>query len=109
VATSENSPLPNASLDEAIVWFARMRALDVSTEDRSRFAEWLASDITHSAAFDEIMQLWKRLGVAARIYEVSWDESIVAAVQSLGSRRTTAALASLAIAILLASPKAPHG
>jgi ferric-dicitrate binding protein FerR (iron transport regulator) len=62
-----NSALPNVCIDEAIAWIARLRAHDVSAEERSRFAEWLAGDVRHSAAFDEIVDLWQRLGVVAHL------------------------------------------
>jgi len=63
---SVNSSLPNVPIDEAIAWIARLRAHDVSADERSRFAEWLAKDVRHSAAFDEIVDLWQRLGVVAQ-------------------------------------------
>lgn len=94
-----NSALSNACLDEAITWIARLRAHDVSAEERSRFAEWLANDVRHSAAFDEIVDLWQRLGVVAYL---SGDHSRTATTHTLRNGNTGAAIASLTLAGLLA-------
>jgi ferric-dicitrate binding protein FerR (iron transport regulator) len=83
-----NSPVPDACIDEAIAWIARLRAHDVSTDDRSRFAEWLASDVTHRAALDEIVQLWQRLGVVAQINATGVEDSPDAAIRVLRCRGT---------------------
>lgn len=94
-----NSALPSVCIDEAITWIARLRAHDVSAEERSRFAEWLASDARHSAAFDEIVDLWQRLGVVASL---SGDFTRTATTHMLRSGKTGAAIASLTLAALLA-------
>jgi transmembrane sensor len=92
-----NSALPNAYIDQAITWIARLRAHDVSAEERSRFAEWIASDARHSAAFDEIFALWQRLGVVAYL---SGDHART--THMLRNGKTGAAIASLTLAGLLA-------
>jgi transmembrane sensor len=97
---SVNSSLPNVCIDEAITWIARLRAHDVSPEDRSRFAEWLARDVRHSAAFDEIVQLWQRLGVVAHL--TGAHGARIAPTQTLRFGKTSAALASLTVAATLA-------
>ncbi len=49
--------------EEAITWFARLRADDVSDRDRERFFDWLRLGREHQEAFVEILQLWEGLGV----------------------------------------------
>ena len=49
--------------DNAIAWFARLRADDVSTDDRVRFVTWLRGHRMHQKAFIEILNLWEDLVV----------------------------------------------
>lgn len=49
--------------DEAITWFARLRADDVSNADRENFTNWLRCDREHQHAFIEILSLWEDLAV----------------------------------------------
>lgn len=49
--------------EEAITWFARLRADDVSIEDRENFAGWMRSERLHQQAFIEVLSLWEGLAV----------------------------------------------
>ena len=49
--------------DEAITWFARLRADDVSEADRNGFVVWLRDHRLHQHAFIEILNLWEDLSV----------------------------------------------
>ena len=49
--------------DEAITWFARLRAEDVSERDRARFYAWLREGADRQQAFVEIVNLWEGLSV----------------------------------------------
>lgn len=53
----------DALINEAITWFARLRADDVSDRDRERFFDWLRSGTAHQQAFIEVLHLWEGLGV----------------------------------------------
>jgi transmembrane sensor len=44
--------------DEAIYWFARLRAPEVSDDDHSQFAAWLASSPHHAEAWERVTRLW---------------------------------------------------
>jgi transmembrane sensor len=49
----------NDNIDEqAVAWFIRLRAENVSKEERASFDRWLAQDAVHKAAFQEICTLW---------------------------------------------------
>lgn len=60
--TKENPP-SESSLEElideqAVAWFARLRADNVSREEKAAFADWLQQSPSHQNAFDEICLLW---------------------------------------------------
>jgi len=57
--------IPDELAEQAIVWFARLRADDVSAEDRRRFFEWLKEGRSNQQAFVEVLQLWEGLSVIA--------------------------------------------
>ncbi len=44
--------------EQAAAWFARLRAENVTGEEKAAFARWLAQDFAHRQAFDEISMLW---------------------------------------------------
>lgn len=67
----EPSPVTDEMADSAIAWFARLRADNVSSDDRSRFLEWLRSHRLHQHAFIEIVNLWEDLSV---VKVLEWDE-----------------------------------
>jgi len=52
--------------DEAVEWFARLRAHDVSERDRVQFVEWFA-DAGNRRAFDDVILLWDRLHYVAAL------------------------------------------
>lgn len=67
--------------DRAIAWFVRLRADDVSTDDRERFVTWLRRDRLHQRAFIEIINLWEDLAVVKMLdfeelqpFPVLWKE-----------------------------------
>ena len=53
-------------IDEAAAWFGRLRAPDVSNDERAEFAAWLAADPRHQREFDTFLELWEHLGPVAR-------------------------------------------
>lgn len=59
------SGIPENVSDEAIVWFARLRADNVSSTDRQNFFDWLRQGRVNQQAFVEILQLWEGLAVIA--------------------------------------------
>ncbi len=54
--------------DGAIRWIARLRSHNVSDAQRICFTEWLGEDIAHRLAFDEVMRVWERAGVATHLH-----------------------------------------
>lgn len=50
---------PDADItDQAIAWFARLRADDVTPAERQRFNEWLNRHPDHRRAYQRVTQLW---------------------------------------------------
>jgi len=49
----------NDNIDEqAVEWFIRLRADNVSNEDRKSFNQWLEQATDHRRAFDEVCAMW---------------------------------------------------
>jgi transmembrane sensor len=53
--------LPDALLEEAAVWHARLREPEAGDAQRPGFARWLAADARNARAFAETERLWARL------------------------------------------------
>ena len=47
--------------NQAIEWLARLRASDVTAEEKAQFAQWLHADSIHKTAFDDATTLWHGL------------------------------------------------
>lgn len=54
---------------EALEWFVVMRDEQVSAQDRRAFAEWLAADPAHAAAFERAQVLWDRFDIVGPEYQ----------------------------------------
>ena len=68
----------NDNIDEqAVAWFIRLRADNVSNEDRKSFDQWLEQDAAHCRAFDEICVMWgdtdllKSLRISAKSHGIA--------------------------------------
>ena len=59
---SPSSPTSESLSDQAIEWLARLRAADVTDQERADFAAWLSTSDRHKLAFDETAALWHLLG-----------------------------------------------
>lgn len=49
--------------EQAVVWFVRLRAEQVTCEEKAAFADWLKQTPAHQQAFDEICLLWGDTGL----------------------------------------------
>jgi len=45
--------------DQALAWFARLQDSKANQDDRAKFADWLAANPAHQAAYDKVVQLWQ--------------------------------------------------
>jgi transmembrane sensor len=66
----------NPATREAAAWFARLRADDVSEQDRARFEQWLAADPQHRRAYAGFERFWTSSGDYAgdrRVAEATCD------------------------------------
>lgn len=57
-AEPESSPHPGQVQQQALAWFTRMQDVKASPRQRAEFAEWLAADPLHRAAYDKVARLW---------------------------------------------------
>lgn len=64
-ADDERDP-PTHESHEAIDWFARLQADDVTPEDRRRFEQWLQQRPGHARAFEQATALWAALDEPSR-------------------------------------------
>lgn len=62
---------------QAIEWFSRMRAHDVSAAERRRHAEWLAQDKAHQEAYRALDNEWRELDELA-----SWADEELGRLQT---------------------------
>lgn len=62
-ASNQDQLTEDQLADQAIEWFARLRADDVSSMDRKGFMQWLGLSKQHQNAFAEVLQLWDRTAV----------------------------------------------
>lgn len=68
---SRNKKPVNPTTREAAVWFSRMRADDVSEQDRAGFERWLQTAAEHRAAYAAFERFWSRTGDYASHPEVA--------------------------------------
>ncbi len=54
---------------EALEWFVLIKDEKASVEDRRAFAEWIAADPAHAAAFERAETLWNRFDIVKPEYE----------------------------------------
>lgn len=54
---------------EALEWFVRIKDEKASPEDRRAFAEWIAADPAHAAAYERAQALWDRFDIVKPEYE----------------------------------------
>ena len=52
----------DSASDQAIEWLARLRAANVTTQEKGAFAEWLSASSQHQRAFDDAAALWHLSG-----------------------------------------------
>jgi transmembrane sensor len=70
---SKNNNIPEAALNEAASWIARLRSDSVSDQDRQNFALWLAASPDHGLAMDNMLDLWDDLAVTRHLQQGSAD------------------------------------
>lgn len=100
-------------IEEASEWFARLRADDVSPEDRAAFDRWRRQDSAHRDAYESISRLWERLERPTReLLPTALDSQPAACAGPPARRRPfrfaglAAVVASLAVTIGLWLPDA---
>lgn len=76
----------NNDLDEqAVIWFIRLQADNVSNEEKTAFLRWLNQDDTHRDTFNEVSKLWgdadllQALGDTAQKHRIAPRKKIAAA------------------------------
>ncbi len=100
--TSDCSDLPDALLEEAIRWHARLREPDPSGKTRTAFEQWLSADARHIRASAEAQALWVMLGqpVARVMSSESAGARPAASRRPIPARRTGIAVAACLVVLL---------
>ena len=62
----------DALADEAIAWFVRLKADDVTRQNRIDFSHWLGQNTSCQAAFLEILSLWDKTEVIKTMAELEF-------------------------------------
>ena len=68
---------------QAVSWFTRLRAPDVTSADRHEFNQWLAADIEHELAYARIEQEWRDVGALE-----SWARDELSQLNLASANRT---------------------
>ena len=68
---SSTNPASASVSDQSIGWFVRLRAEDVTQEERDLFFGWLRAAREHQQAFVETLQLWESVAV---VKQMNFDE-----------------------------------
>ena len=54
----QSEPLDDGLAEEAAFWVARIQSADATEADHRAFQEWLARDLAHHRAYEELRDLW---------------------------------------------------
>ena len=68
---------------QAVSWFTRLRAPDVTSTDHHEFNQWLAADIEHELAYARIEQEWHDIGALE-----SWARDELSQLNLASANRT---------------------
>ncbi|WP_336335445.1 FecR family protein [Pseudomonas putida] len=95
---------PHTPLDQALEWCVRLHDAGATPAEHEEFAQWLAADPSHPAAWQRAQQVWGVAGVAGHA-----QLAASRAMRKRISRRTSLGLASaaavlLAVAVFALSP-----
>lgn len=68
--------VPDAVMDDAAAWLARLDSEQSTLADRAAFARWLNEDATHQWAFEELSEVWARLHTLADVRPLLDDPGV---------------------------------
>ena len=68
--------IPDAVMEDASSWLARLDSQQCNAADRLAFARWLAEDPTHRWAFEELSEVWARLHTLVDVGEQMQAENV---------------------------------
>ena len=54
--------IPEEISDQAAQWIARLDSDSLNDEDYEQFSIWLEQDPVHRSAFEELSEMWARIG-----------------------------------------------
>ncbi len=83
---------------QAVSWFTRLRAPDVTSTDRHEFNQWLAADIEHELAYARIDQEWHDVGALE-----SWARDELSQLNLASANRTRRSRATLVTGLATAA------
>ncbi len=85
--------------DQASVWFARLRADDVTLVEQQQFQHWYRKSQDHAKAYDNILLLWERLEAPGQRVHAKLEAQTVAMQYSLPIKRPSYARRFMAAAL----------
>ena len=83
---------------QAVSWFTRLRAPDVTSADRHEFNQWLAADIEHELAYARVEQEWHDVGALE-----SWARAELSKLNLASAHRTRRSRAMLVTGLATAA------
>src|ERR1700730_7646658 len=84
---------------ETSAWFARMKADDVTADDRTRFEAWLRAHSCHAKAYAELSATWRELGKYGPLVRAVYFGQVMNAPSPLDAPRRRWAHAAVAAGI----------
>jgi transmembrane sensor len=72
--------------EEASEWIARLRADDVSTEDRTRFEAWLHSRPLHARTYAQLLDTWHELAQSSALTRATGEDQALDRPSALPGR-----------------------
>jgi len=97
------SEAPDAVADQAIVWFARLHADNVSAKERAQFDDWLRASPAHAEAYRQLDRFWERPELSRVLAEMTLSIDRRRPLR-LRRRAVLAVAASVALAAVLYQP-----
>ena len=88
--------------EQAITWFVRLRADNITDTERHRFEKWLADDPRHRATYQSVARLWEEQELALAVKKTAERMEMQALLKPAAVRRRSRTAFAVAAAVCLA-------
>jgi transmembrane sensor len=99
IVAMPNEPLPHSIRDQAVNWFLRLKAADVTDEERRQFLRWHNAKPEHKLAYDNIERHWQWMEPLKTLPFAARDQALNYQPKSKHSFTAYAAAAMLVLSI----------